>query len=121
MVRIEYQLTFEEFREGMLAVRKQIMQQAKRESRSRMWPKLAVWCGVVAMLTWLSMRNMNAAAQQPAAEPFNWRPHAYWVALFVLMFLFILYYSRKQFDRHVQGMWDGMPHLQQLQTVEFDD
>jgi hypothetical protein len=115
MVRIEYQLTFEEYREGFLAAQRRFINSVKTEQR-RSWRTMASAVGVGVAFT-LAFRYF-------VSRPNGWydaRAHVFWIAMFAVLFVLMLLLARKQRRDVARRVWDDLPILQQLKHVTFDE
>jgi hypothetical protein len=123
MVRIEYQLTFEEFREAMMLARKRLIEQARQRGKPRSWLMLVFWIVVIAIVACVGLLMI---LPRPAATPSTdslqrLMPHIYWFVLVVVLIGLLLYVARHQFVAQVGRMWESMIQLHQRRTVQFDD
>ena len=120
MIRIEYQLTFDEFREAMVLARRQLAHKLRGgKPGSGASVALLAWCLLVACVLALLMMLTSGGLIRALGE--SWRAHVGWAIALVLTLVLILLLARRQFNAQVRQMWESMATLQQVRTVQFDE
>jgi hypothetical protein len=136
MVKIEYQLTFDEFNEGMKLAQRRFAAKVRRQGRKR--PALLVVFGVllggVASYMLLARTVWPAATRAWRSDPVSVaarrfstttleriEPHLFWFGLMVLFVVLLMWRIRAQVAQHRRNLWDGVPAVQQARVVTFDD
>jgi hypothetical protein len=128
MIRIEYQLTFEEFREGMAAVRGRALRRIKKRSRrTQFFLFLGTFVGLLIGLEF-AWKLALGPAPRPAAPLLGFRetiesvkPQVFTLVTICALVFMAVYLARRQFRNQVDDLWNETPRLHQLRAVTFDE
>jgi hypothetical protein len=119
MVRIKYQLTLEEYREGFAAVQKRYARRATAQQRRS--PMLIGWALIIGLSTPFLFGQLLRNRPEQASLLWVWGPHVFWIGVIVVLFAIAFAAARRQQRRLAELLWNGLIELQQPHTIEFDD
>jgi hypothetical protein len=124
-MRVEFQLTYNEYLEALLLARKRLLRDIKKQSRRDLWIGMAVFLVIVLLglnrvLDWLLPSSNPALAAllpwQDALRPYFYFLVLIWMAVFGLTLL-----ARRRLRIINRLSWEGRPQLHQIRTVELTD
>jgi hypothetical protein len=124
-MRVEFQLTYDEYLEALLLARKRLLREIKKQSRHDYWIGMAIFAVVVffglsRIVDWL-LRSPNPAL----AAMMPWQDVLRPYISFLLMIWLAVFGLRLLQQRRVRIInrlsWEGRPQLHQIRTLEIGD
>src|SRR5436309_13168064 len=122
-MRLEFQLTFDEFHEALTILRRRLMLQVRRRFRLTFWIGVIIGFVVVEVaLKAVSRIIVTPAGYNPLAQPWqeSLRPYVSflvgsWIVIFGLLLAF-----RRRATLLERAMWEGRAQWQQVFTAQLD-
>ena len=123
LLRVEFQLTYDEFLEALLFARKRLVREMKRRSRAEFWIGMVVLVVLIAVVLdrlldffLPNSRTVQSVPWQVAVRPYFWLMAVIWLGLFGFRLL------QQRRVRIINRLaWEGRPQLHQIRTADLSE
>jgi hypothetical protein len=124
-MRVEFQLTYDEYLEALVFARKGLLRQVRKRSRRDLWIGTAVFAVFVffaldRIVNWLiPTPNPGMVAMQSWQDTV--RPYIYSLFMIWLVLFGFILLQRRRLRIINQLSWEGRPQLHQIRRIELTD